>query len=109
MDPRMMPKGEYNYSDNEPGNVGRANEPGVYFHPGAQKFIETAHIKRPDGSKSYSVDQGKIQGDAFAQMGFRPATDEELKEYEARQADVSAEQRKKDNATTVVMSDSGKR
>jgi len=109
MDPRMMPKGEFNYDDNAPGGVGRSNEPGVYFHPQAGKFIETAAIKRPDGSKTYSSAQGKIQADAFAQMGFRPANTEELKEYQARQAEAAEAKRKQENSTTTVMSGSGRK
>lgn len=109
MDPRLMPKGEFNYDDNAPGGVGRANELGVYFHPGAQKFIETASVKRPDGSKAYNQAQGRIQADAFAQIGYRPATAEERKEYEAQQTASAESKRKSDSATTVVMSDSGKR
>ena len=99
-----MPKGEFNYDENAPGGVGSVNEPGVYFHPGASKFIETAHTKRPDGSKAYVVDQGRIQADAFTQMGYRPAEEAELKEYQAQQAAAAAEKRKQETATTVSMS-----
>lgn len=106
MDPRMIPRGsgpEYNYDENT-GGAARPNEPGVYFHPQAQKFIETAGIKRPDGSIAYSVDSGRVQGDAFVQLGYRPASDEELKEYRAQQAAKAEEKRKRESATTISMS-----
>lgn len=110
MDPRMIPKGsgpEYNYGELE--GKARPNEPGVYFHPQAQKFIETTGTKRPDGSMSYARDTGKIQGDAFAQIGYRPATEEELKEYRAKQEATAEAQRKRATATTTVMSSSNER
>jgi hypothetical protein len=86
MDPRMIPKGsgpEYNSGDE---GQRPDNQPGVYFHPQAEKFIETAGQRRPDGSMAYNVDGGKVQGDAFTQLGYRPASEEELKQYEAEQA-----------------------
>jgi hypothetical protein len=101
----MVPKGgstEYNYGEKE--GTALPNNPGLYFHPQAGKFIETAGVKRPDGSTSYATDSGKIQADAFVQFGYRPATAEEAKEYRARQEAEAAERRKKDTATTVSMS-----
>lgn len=105
MDPRMIPKGgsrEYNYGEQE----GKAlpNEPGVYFHPQAGKFVETTGVQRPDGSISYSKDQGKIQGDAFTQMGYRPANEEELREYRAQQEKKAEAKRKEKSSTTTVLS-----
>ncbi len=88
MDPRMVPKGsgqEYNH-DGQRGQA-RPNEPGVYFHPQAGRFIETTGIERPDGSIVHSQDAGRIQGDAFVQIGYRPATEEERRAYyEAKKA-----------------------
>lgn len=104
MDPRMIPKGsgpEYNYGEQD--GKARPNEPGVYFHPQAQKFIETTGIKRPDGSISYARDAGKIQGDAFAQTGYRPANDEELREYRAQQEERAKAAAKKANSKTTVL------
>ena len=110
MDPRMIPRGtaqEYNHDGQ--GGEARPNEPGVYFHPQAQKFVETTGIKRPDGSISYAQGAGKIQGDAFAQLGYRPANEEELKEYQARQKEKAEAQRIKDSRTTTVVSSSSRK
>lgn len=106
MDPRMIPKGsgpEYNHD----GQGGQAppNEPGVYFHPQAEKFVETTGIERPDGSISYSKDAGQIQGDAFAQIGYRPANEEESRYHrEAKKALAKAQALKKSRKTTVLSS-----
>lgn len=106
MDPRMIPKGsgpEYNYGEME--GKARPNEPGVYFHPQAQKFVETTGVKRPDGSRVYAQQAGKIQADAFVQLGYRPASEQELKEYQARQeATAKAERVEKTRKTTVMSS-----
>lgn len=105
MDPRMIPKGsgpEYNYGEQD--GKARPNEPGVYFHPQAEKFVETTGIKRPDGSVTYAAQEGKIQGDAFRQLGYRPANEKELKEYRAQQAEKAKAQRVKESSTTTVMS-----
>lgn len=110
MDPRMIPKGsgpEYNYDENN-GGQGRSNEPGVYFHPQAQKFIETSRVQTPDNSVAYQPDQGRIQGDAFVQIGYRPATEEELKEYRAKQQEVAEAKRRTGNSKTTVMSGGNK-
>ena len=92
MDPRMIPKGapngEYNYGEQD--GTRQPNAPGVYYHPQAKKFTETAHVVREDGSKAYARDQGKIQGDAFTQIGYRPANEQELKEYEERKRESAA-------------------
>lgn len=109
MDPRMIPRGsstEYNSSDD---GMRPDNKPGVYFHPQAERFIETARVTTPDGSIAYHPDQGKIQGDAFVQLGYRPASDEELKEYRADQAAKAEAKRKKETSTTVSMSSDAKR
>jgi hypothetical protein len=101
----MIPKGsaqEYNHDGQ--GGEARPNEAGVYFHPQAQKFVETAGVKRPDGSIAYAQGAGKIQGDAFTQIGYRPATDEELKEYRAQQKERAEAQRLKDSRKTTAMS-----
>jgi hypothetical protein len=110
MDPRMIPKGsgpEYNYGEQD--GKARPNEPGVYFHPDAGKFVETTGVKRPDGSMAYARDAGKIQADAFKQIGYRPATEQELKEYRADQEAKAEAERKKATATTTVMSSSNER
>lgn len=92
MDPRMIPKGapngEYNFGEQD--GTRRANEPGVYYHPGAQKFVETFGVERPDGSVTYAKESGKIQGDAFVQLGYRPASEQELKEYAERKKESAA-------------------
>lgn len=109
MDPRMIPRGaasEYNRGDS---GIRPDNQPGVYFHPQAGKFIETSGTRQPDGSITYAQKSGKIQADAFTQVGFRPATAEELKEYRAKQAERAKAQHVKDTATSVSMSDSAKR
>lgn len=108
MDPRMIPRGsgpEYNHDGQ--GGQARPNEPGVYFHPQAEKFIETAGTKKPDGSISYASGPGQIQGDAFAQLGYRPASKDELKEYRAQQEQKAKAQRIEESSKTTVMS-SGK-
>lgn len=82
MDPRMIPKNsasEYNTSDQ--GGEARPNDPGVYYHPQANKFNETTFVRRSDGTKVYDRASGKIQADAFVQLGYRPATDEEVAQY----------------------------
>ncbi len=81
MDPRMNKNGEYNWAE----RGGRMpNRPGVYYHPQADKFVETAGQRRPDGTVAYAEEEGKIQADAFVQMGYRLATDEELVVYQER-------------------------
>lgn len=87
MDPRMIPKGS---SPEQQSEGRRPNQPGVYYHPQAEKFIETSGVRRPDGSMSYASNDGKIQGDAFVQIGFRPANENELKEYEERKKESAA-------------------
>lgn len=104
MDPRMIPRGsgpEYNHD----GRGGQAppNEPGVYFHPQAQKFVETTGIEKPDGSISYSKDAGQIQGDAFAQIGYRKASEEEHRyRQEAKKAAAKVQAWRKSRKTTVL-------
>jgi hypothetical protein len=100
----MIPKGsgpEYNYGEQD----GKAapNNPGVYFHPQAQKFIETTGVKRPDGSVAYARDPGKIQGDAFKQIGYRQASEEELKYFREAQAAASEVARIKASRTTTTI------
>lgn len=105
MDPRMIPKGssqEYNYGEQD--GKARPNEPGVYFHPQAQKFVETAGAKRPDGSVAYARATGKIQADAFAQLGYRPANEEEVAAYRAKQEAAEKVNRVEQSRTTTSMS-----
>ena len=92
---------EYNYGELE--GKARSNDPGVYFHPSAGKFVETAGVKRPDGSVAHHQDTGRIQADAFAQLGYRPASPEELKEYQAKQADQAKAQKIAETRTTTVL------
>lgn len=109
MDPRMIPKGSASeYNNDSDGGIAPPNEPGVYFHPQAQKFIETTSIKRPDGSVVYAKGPGKIQGDAFTQLGYRPASEQELKEYRADQEAKTKAQKVKENRTTTVLSSNGR-
>jgi len=105
MDPRMIPKGsasEYNYGEQD--GKARPNEPGVYFHPQAGKFIETTGIKRPDGSVAYSRDAGKIQGDAFTQLGYRPADQDEQRYYQEAQKAAAKVQAIKNSRKVTVLS-----
>lgn len=109
MDPRMIPKGsasEYNYGEQD----GKAlpNDPGVYFHPKAEKFVETTGVKRPDGSKAYVRGAGKIQADAFVQLGYRQASQEEAAHYRSAQKASAEVQRIKDSRTTFSMSSKGR-
>lgn len=104
MDPRMIPRGsssEYNYGEQD--GKARPNEPGVYFHPQAGKFIETTGVKRPDGSMAYSRDAGKIQGDAFTQLGYRPANEKELKEFRATQEEQARAKKIAESRKTTVL------
>jgi len=105
----MIPKGsgpEYNASDE---GQRPDNQPGVYYHPQADRFIETAGQRRPDGSMVYNVDGGKIQADAFTQIGYRPATEKELKHYNADQAAKREMARIKATRTTITPSTWGRR
>ncbi len=112
MDPRMIPRGgskeEYNYDQNS-GGPGRPNEAGVYFHPAAGKFIETFGVQRSDGSMTYAQETGKIQADAFAQIGYRPASDEEVKQYRAQQADRAKAKKIAESRTTTSMGSTNER
>lgn len=86
MDPRMNPHGsknEYNFGERD--GSARPNLPGVYYHPGADAFVETGGQKRPDGTMVYDQINGKIQADAFVQIGYRMATEEEVKRYRSQQ------------------------
>lgn len=109
MDPRMIPKGsssEYNYGEQD--GKARPNEPGVYYHPAAGKFIETTGTKRPDGSMAYAQDTGKIQADAFKQIGYRPATPEEASHHRNEQAKHAEAMNAKSKSTTHVISSRGR-
>lgn len=106
MDPRMIPKGAPNgeYTFGEQDGTRRANEAGVYYHPQADKFVETAGVKRQDGSMAHHRDTGKIQADAFVQIGYKPATDEQVSDYRAKQKDQETANRIEASRTTTVMS-----
>lgn len=104
MDPRMIPKGG---SDEEFTDLEQRRNPnaaGVYYHPGADKFIETGGIKMPDGSISHDQLTGTIQGDAFAQVGFRPATPEQEAAYNAKQKAGFELNRIKESRKTFTLS-----
>lgn len=83
MDPRMNQNGEYNFGERDGSR--QANLPGVYYHPAADAFVETGGVKKSDGSIAYDQNTGRIQADAFVQIGYRLATDEEVKRYRAEQ------------------------
>jgi hypothetical protein len=105
MDPRlndMRNKGEYNYGEQD--GTRRPNMPGVYYHEGADKFIETGGVKLPDGRTVHESASGKIQADAFRQMGFRPATAEEQAAYDAAQKAAARIKRINKTRTTTVIS-----
>lgn len=110
MDPRMIPKGsspEYNYGEQD--GKARPNEPGVYYHPQANKFMETTGQKKPDGSMVYARDAGKIQGDAFVQLGFRQADEQEKRYYREAQTAANKVLRVKNTRTTVSLSSTPRR
>lgn len=101
MDPRMNTTSsgiEYNRND-----VGRKgdNPPGVYYHPTADKFVETGGQKRPDGTMAYDQVVGRIQADAFVQLQYRPATPEEVKRYRAQQEATAKTLKAAESKTTV--------
>lgn len=105
MDPRMIPKGsssEYNYGEQD--GVRRPNVAGVYFHEQSGKFVESAGVKRGDGSIAYFQDTGKIQADAFVQIGYKPATEAQVKEYQAQKENQAKANRIEASRTTTVMS-----
>ena len=97
MDPRNNRDSKQEYNFGELDGKARANEPGVYYHPQADKFIETSAALNPDGSvrlnsegkATYFRDTGLIQADAFVQAEYRPATDEEVKRYRAQQSETA--------------------
>jgi hypothetical protein len=98
----MIPKGSAPERPGDPGR--RANEAGLYYHPQANRFMETAGQRRPDGSVAYDSQAGQIQGDAFSQIGYRPATKEEAAGYRADQEARAKAAEIKANSTTTVMS-----
>lgn len=88
MDPRMNSRQEYNRNDN---GKKQDNSPGVYYHPQADVFVETAGQRHKDGTMSYDHETGKIQADAFVQIGYRLASEEEVKRYRAQLAERAKE------------------
>lgn len=99
MDPRNNRDSKQEYNFGELDGKARANEPGVYYHPQADKFIETSAALNPDGTvrlvegkASYFRETGLIQADAFVQVGYRPATDEEAKRYRAQKSETATAQ-----------------
>lgn len=86
-------KNEYNWGE----RTGRSpNTPGVYYHPEAKKFVETSFNTDVDGNPIlrngqpiYHQATGKIQADAFVQIGYRKATDEEIKLYRSERAKLA--------------------
>lgn len=82
MDPRLIPRNsasEYNYG--EQSGDASPNEAGIYYHPQADKFVETTGVNRSNGEFVYDRSSGKIQADAFVQLGYRLATEDEVKRY----------------------------
>jgi hypothetical protein len=102
MDPRLANKGEYNFG--ERSGEALPNNPGVYYHPQADRFVETAGQRREDGSTAYFENSGRIQADAFTQIGYRPATKEELMAYEAKKKDQEKANRIEASRVTTAMS-----
>lgn len=110
MDPRLNDlrnKGEYNYGEQD--GTRRPNQPGVYYHKGANKFVETGGVKMPDGSVAYDAAAGKIQADAFRQMEYEPATPEQKAFYHASQQAAAKVAKIKQSRTTTVMSSPARR
>lgn len=104
MDPRMNPHGsknEYNFGERD--GSARANLPGVYYHPGADAFVETGGQKRSDGTMAYDQVVGRIQADAFVQIGYRQATEEEVKRYRAKQEATAKAIKAAESKTTVKL------
>lgn len=106
MDPRLIPAGS---SPEYQGNGRPLNEPGVYYHPGADKFIETGGVRMPDGSVSYANNEGQVQGDAFVQIGYHKADEKELEEYKRRLAAKQKEFEQNASRKTFVMADPNQR
>jgi hypothetical protein len=104
MDPRMIPKGGSDEEFTDLENRRNPNPAGVYYHPGANKFLETGGLKMPDGSISHDQLAGTIQGDAFAQIGFKPANDEQKAYYEADQKVKAELNRIKQSRKTFTIS-----
>lgn len=71
MDTSRIAKGQQELEKQGDGRV--VNKPGVYYHPQADRFVETAKLV-----------PGYIQADAFVQLGYRLATSEELVRYTAQ-------------------------
>lgn len=67
----------------------KALKGGVYFHPGSGKFATTT-----------KGNLAQNQAEAFERVGYQPANDKELKEYEAKMKD--AERAKKIASTRTV-------
>ena len=118
MDPRMIPKGapngEYNYGEHD--GTRRPNEAGIYYHPGADKFIASATAVDPEGNMLMRGGKpvlarvtGKIQADAFVQLGYRAATEQEQKEFLARQQAAEELKRINKSRTTTSLSSQGRR
>ena len=105
MDPRLNDlrnKGEYNFGEQD--GTRSPNLPGVYYHEKADKFLETGGVKMPDGRIAYDASNGKIQADAFRQMEYKPANEEQLEYYRARQEAAAKIARAKQNRKTTVLS-----
>lgn len=110
MDPRLNDlrnKGEYNYGEQD--GTKRPNSPGIYYHDKANKFVETGGVKMPDGKIAYDSAAGKIQADAFRQMEYKPANDDQTAYYHASQEAAAKVARIRQSRTTTVMSVAGRR
>lgn len=110
MDPRLNDlrnKGEYNFGEQD--GTRRPNMPGVYYHEKANKFVETGGVKMPDGRIAYDNAAGKIQADAFRQMEYKPANEEQSAYYRASQEAAAKVARIKQSRTTTVMSTAARR
>jgi hypothetical protein len=80
----MIPKGGSDEEFTDLEQRRNPNSAGVYYHEKADKFIETGGVKMPDGSIAYDQLAGTIQGDAFAQIGYRKATPDQATAFEAQ-------------------------
>ncbi len=83
--------------------------PGVYYHEKANKFVETGGTKMPDGHVAYDNAAGKIQADAFRQMEYKPANNEQSAYYHASQEAAAKVARVKQSRKTTVLSAPGSR
>lgn len=88
MNPQNIARGRQDLENQGDGR--QVNEPGVYFHEKAGKFIETAQLV-----------PGHIQADAAVQIGYRPATDKEVAELRKMQESEAKARKIEETRTTT--------